>query len=63
MCLYFNKKIQVSDSQYTQNIRHFCQENYNNCAIYMIYDKLGFMKVPKDLHPEQIEKAQALINK
>ncbi len=51
------------DINYEKNVQLFCNGEPKNCAIYMTYDKLGFMKVPVDLRPEQIAKAKSLIDK
>ncbi len=51
------------DNNYRENVQIFCNGEPQKCAIHMIYDKLGFMKVPVDLRPEQIAKAKSLIDK
>ena len=53
----------TSDADYQNNIQIYCNGMPNNCAIYMVFDKLGFMKVPVDLLPAQTARAKSIIEK
>ncbi len=61
LCRYFAKKTPTIDNNYQNNVQIYCNGEPKNCAIYMIFDKLGFVKVPVDLRPEQTAKAKSLI--
>ncbi|MFX1374343.1 MAG: hypothetical protein ACFFA0_00885 [Promethearchaeota archaeon] len=39
----------------------YCKTNYITCARYIVAQSLGKEKVPKDLFPNQVERAKNLI--
>lgn len=41
----------------------YCQGDYSKCARYMVFKALGREKVPRDLLPFQVSRAEELINK
>ncbi len=41
--------------------KRYCQGDQTQCARYMVFSKLGPEKVPSDLYPTQIERAQQVL--
>jgi hypothetical protein len=39
----------------------FCEGNCTSCARYMVYKFVGFESVPRDLYPNQQERADIII--
>ena len=60
-CIFFNDKMANMPST-AENIKHtYCRREYDKCARHMVFRALGRPKVPDDLFPNQIEKAQEII--
>jgi len=60
-CLFFNDK--MKDMPSTANIlkNQYCKNNNSTCARYMVFKALGRPKVPTDLFPQQVDKAERII--
>ena len=60
-CLFFNDKMANMPST-AANIKHlYCHGEHDRCARYTIFRKFGRSKVPDDLFPNEMHKAQAVI--
>ena len=60
----FNKRTTprpVTDSQYQSALRTFCDGGHANCAISVVFDKIGFLKCPKDLMPNELARAKQIL--
>jgi hypothetical protein len=61
-CSFFNDKMAnmplTSEWMKTQ----FCLADNSQCARYLIFSKLGKDRVPKDLYPHNIERAQQILS-
>jgi hypothetical protein len=61
-CIFFNDK--MSDYPTTAEFlkKRYCREDNSDCARYIVCKGLGRECVPKDLFPNNIERAQALLS-
>jgi hypothetical protein len=59
-CLFFND--QMADMPSMSNIikDRYCRGSNTLCARHMVFRKLGREKVPSDLYPSQLERADEL---
>lgn len=60
-CLFFNDKMANMPSTASMMKRKYCQGNFEQCARYIVCKALGRDKVPADLTPSQVDKAQQII--
>lgn len=60
-CIFFNDK--MADKPGTAEIMKtkYCKGQFMECARYKVCKALGRDKVPADLYPIQVDRAQALI--
>ena len=60
-CVFFNDKManmpQIAESMK----KRYCKIDNSQCARFMVFKKLGKPKVPKDLFPNQIERAKSIM--
>ena len=62
-CLFFNDKMKDMPLMADILKERYCKGDNSLCARYRVFKALGRDKVPADLFPLQIEKAQELIDK
>jgi len=60
LCAYYHNRFQINSSDYDYNKKKYCEGDYQKCARYIVFEKIGFMKVTNDLLPHQIEKAEKI---
>lgn len=60
-CPFFNDKMANKPSTAEMFKKKYCEGDNSECARWIVRKKLGADKVPADLFPNQIDKAQALI--
>ena len=62
ICFYLKKKstANVSEQLYALDHNRFCHGNFRSCAIYLVMDKRGMLKCPKDLLPSDSARANQL---
>lgn len=53
----------TSEQFSTAHIRKYCQGNYKECARFKIANRLGPENIPKNLLPQQLEKAERILAK
>lgn len=60
-CIFFNDKMKNMPG--TANIlkAQYCQSDNNKCARYMVFQALGRENVPRDLFPQQVDRAKQII--
>lgn len=61
-CPFFNDKMADMPSMAAVYKQNYCKGDFSKCARFMVSKALGLDRVPSTLFPNQIEKAQALIN-
>ncbi len=60
-CLFFNDKMENMPSMSSMYKTKYCRGENTKCARYMIFERKGKDYVPKDLFPNQFEKAKELL--
>jgi len=61
-CPFFNDKMADLPSMAGIFKNKYCKEDFRSCARHMVFKKLGKNAVPKDLFPNQLARAQKLLN-
>ena len=61
-CPFFHDKMDNMPSMANLLKKKFCKGDNTRCARYLIFKTLGKEKVPSDLFPTQIERANDLLN-
>ena len=62
-CLFFNDLMERMPATANMMKKRYCLNDNLQCARYTVFKALGREKVPKDLFPNQIEKAQEIIKR
>lgn len=52
-CPFYGRHIPIHDVMYKAYLDRFCEGDHRECAISQVVQKRGFLKVPKDLYPNQ----------
>ncbi len=60
-CIFFNDKMENMHAMAQMYKTKYCLEDSSKCARHMVFDKKGKDFVPKDLFPNQIERAKEII--
>lgn len=60
-CIFFNDKMANKPATANMMKASYCKGNFKDCARYMVCKALGKEKVPGDLFPSQLDRAQALL--
>ena len=60
-CIFFNDQMPNMPSTAAVYKKTYCEQDYENCARYMIVKAMGREKVPGDLFPNQKERAAGII--
>jgi hypothetical protein len=60
-CPFFNDKMETLPAIANMYRRMFCKGDNSGCARYQIFTTLGRDKVPADLYPNMVERADELI--
>lgn len=60
-CLFFNDKMSVDEGLGAMYKNRYCQGDNSQCARYVVAKKLGREKVPANLYPNMLDKANELI--
>jgi len=61
-CPFFNDKMDDMPSLAAIYKNRYCQNDFDSCARHIVFKALGREKVPKDLFPNQLSRAQELVN-
>lgn len=61
-CLFFNDKMENMPSMAEMYKQKYCLENNSQCARYMVFEKKGKDRVPKNLFPNQVERAKEMLS-
>ncbi len=60
-CLFFNDKMSAMPTTAERMKKRYCLGESAGCARYIVFSALGREKVPTDLFPHNVERAQALL--
>ena len=60
-CIFFNDQMAGMPSTAAAFKQVFCEQDFDTCGRYMIFKAIGREHVPKDLFPNQSDRATALI--
>lgn len=52
-CPFFHRRIPIHDVMYQTYVTRYCEGTSENCAVYQVMKASNFLKVPKDLYPNQ----------
>jgi hypothetical protein len=61
VCPFFNDKLPNMPKTTSLLKTRYCLGDYNSCARYIVFKALGREKVPRDLWPSEIERAQKIL--
>ncbi len=61
-CIFYNDRMKSLGHPTEELKKRFCLGEYRGCARHIVYKALGREKVPLDMYPEQLARAEALIN-
>jgi len=62
-CPFYNDRMDIESGIGKMYKRKYCEENKNGCARYKVATTLGREKVPVDLYPNMMERAEEIIKK
>jgi hypothetical protein len=52
-CPFFHRRIPIHDVMYRTYVTRYCDVDCEHCAVFMVLKATNFLKVPKDLYPNQ----------
>ncbi len=62
-CIFFNDQMPNMPSTAAVYKKMYCEQDFDKCARLLIVKTLGREHVPRDLFPNQTERAEAIIKK
>lgn len=60
-CIFFNDQMSNMPSTAAVYKKIYCEQDYSKCGRYMIFKAVGREHVPKDLFPNQADRAAEVI--
>jgi hypothetical protein len=61
-CIFFNDQMLNMPSTGAVYKKIYCQQDFENCARYVVFKAIGRENVPKDLFPNQGDRANKIIS-
>ena len=61
-CIFFNDQMASMPSTSAVYKKVYCEKDFENCGRYLIFKALGREHVPKDLFPNQGDRARSIID-
>ena len=61
-CIFFNDKMANKPGTAELLKTRFCRGEYERCARFMVFEKLGRPSVPLDLFPNQVDRANLIVS-
>lgn len=61
-CIFFNDKMENRPATADILKSRYCKDDFNNCARMIVVKALGRAKVPSDLFPNQLARAQDIVS-
>jgi len=62
-CIFFNDKMASMPAASTMMKKKFCKDDFSKCARYTVFSALGRERVPTDLYPNDLSRAQTILGK
>lgn len=63
VCPFYGRHIPIHDVMYRAYLQRFCEGDSGECAIAQVVQKRGFLKVPKDLYPNQTFRVEEILRR
>ena len=65
VCAFFRKraKYPISDDDHAHTSSALCNGDHHKCALFQVMDKIGFLKVPPDLRPQDVGRVFTILAK
>jgi len=63
VCPFYGRHIPIHDVMYRAYLQRFCEGDSRECAISQVVQKRGFLKVPKDLYPNQTFRVEEILKR
>ncbi|MCX6899886.1 MAG: GAF domain-containing protein [Verrucomicrobia bacterium] len=63
VCPFYGRHIPIHDVMYQAYLQRFCEGDSRECAISQVVQKRGFLKVPKDLYPNQTFRVEEILKR
>ncbi|MBI5685997.1 MAG: GAF domain-containing protein [Verrucomicrobia bacterium] len=63
VCPFYGRHIPIHDVMYRAYLDRFCEGDSRECAISQVVQKRGFLKVPKDLYPNQTFRVEEILKR
>ncbi len=60
-CIFFNDKMANMPGMAALYKRQYCQGDNSGCARYIVFQALGRERVPADLFPNDVERAEQIV--
>jgi hypothetical protein len=61
VCPFAQGKIPIHEAMFKTNTTKYCEGSSVTCAIYEVIAKSSFLKVPKDLYPNQTFRVKQIV--
>mgnify|MGYP003607455865 CR=1 FL=1 len=61
-CPFYQHRIPIHDMMYATYVDRYCTGQHENCAVYQVLRASNFLKVPKDLYPNQTFRVKEILN-
>lgn len=61
-CIYFNDREKSMPAMSELYKQRYCLDDYHTCARYQVARAIGKENVPRDLHPNERDRAQVLVH-
>lgn len=64
LCYYAKRQTPkpIDDQTFNGAVAKFCNGNPKECAIYIVMDRIGFLRVPKHLTPQDKNEASKILS-
>ena len=61
VCPFYRRRVPIHEAMYQQHVQHYCHGSSEECAIMLVMKNASFLKVPKDLYPNQVFRVQEIL--
>jgi hypothetical protein len=63
VCPFYGRHIPIHDVMYRAYLQRYCEGDNTECAISQVVQKRGFLRVPKDLYPNQLFRVEDILKR
>ncbi len=60
-CVFLNEQVAGMPSTSAVYMKIYCEQDFDNCGRYMVFNAIGRENVPNDLFPNQSDRAKEVI--